>query len=108
MLLEKVGSISVQSQNLHTLATETDKIKNDLSPLIVTKLFEQNNEQQYDLRKNSQFTIPQIKTMYLLSESMSFVGLKIWKILPDRLKNANSIKAFRMQIKKLKPENGPC
>ena len=77
MLLEKVVSISVQSQNLHTLATETDKIKNDLSPLIVTKLFEQNNEQHYDLRKNSQFTIPPIRTVYHGSESISFLGPKI-------------------------------
>ena len=81
---------------------------NDLYPLIVTGLFEQRNEQHYDLRKNSQFTIPPIRTVYHGSESISFLGPKIWNILPDRLKNANSIEAFKMQIKKWKPENCPC
>ena len=79
-----------------------------ISPLIVTERFEQRNEQHYDLRKNSQFTIPPIRTVYHGSESISFLGPKIWNILPDRLKNVNSIEAFKIQIKKWKPENCPC
>ena len=75
-----------------------------LFPLLVTELFEQRNEQHYDLRKNSQFTIPPV---YHGSESISFLGPKTWNILPDRLKNANSIEVFKMQIKKWKPENCP-
>ena len=76
------------------------KIKNDLSPLIVTELFEQRNEQHYDLRKYSQFTIPSIRTVCHGSESITFLGPKILNILPDRLKNANSIEAFKMLIKR--------
>ena len=90
-LLEKDGSASVHNRNLQILATEMHKIKNDLSPLIVTELFEQRNEQHYDLRKYSQFTIPPIRTVYHGLESVSFLTPKIWNILLDRLKNANSI-----------------
>ena len=107
-LLEKDGSVSVHNQNLQILATEMYKIKNDLSPLNVTELFEQSNEQHYDLRKYSHFTVPPVRTVYHGSESISFLGLKIWYILPDRLKNASSIEAFNMEIKKWKPENCPC
>ena len=107
-LLETDGSVSVHNQNLQILATEMYKITNDLSPLIVTELFEQRNEQHYDLRKYCQFTIPPIKTVYHGSESISFLGPKIWNILLDRLKNANSIEAFKMQIRKWKPENCLC
>ena len=84
------------------------KLKNSLSPLIVTGLFEQRNKLYDDLRKNSQFTIPPIRTVYDGSESISFLGPKIWNILPDRLENANSIEALKMQIKKWKPKNCPC
>ena len=84
------------------------KIKNDLSPLMFTELFEQSNDQHCDLRKNSQFIIPPIRRVYRGSESISFLGSKIWNILPGRLKNANSIEAFKMQIKKWKPENCQC
>ena len=107
-LLEKDDSVSVHNQNLQILATEMYKIKNDLSPLIFTELFEQRNEQHYDLRKNSQFTKPPLRTVYHGSESIPFLGPKIWNILPDRLNNVNSIEAFKMQIKKWKPENCPC
>ena len=75
-LLEKDGFVSIHNQNLQILGTEMYKIKNDLSPLIVTELFEQRNEQHYDLRKNSQFTIPPMRTMYHGSESISFLGIK--------------------------------
>ena len=105
-MLEKNGS--VHNRNLQILVTQMYKIKNDLSPLIVTELFEQRNEQHYDLRKNSQFTIPPIRIVNHESESISFLGPKIWNILPDRLKNVNSTEAFKMQIKKWKPENCPC
>ena len=37
--------------------------------------------------------------MYHGLEIISFLGPKIWNILPDRLKNANSIEAFKIQIK---------
>ena len=95
-LLEKDDSVSVHNQNLQILATEMYKIKNDLSPLIFTELFEQRNEQHYDLRKNSQFTKPPVRTVYHGSESIPFLGPKIWNILQNRLKNANSIQAFKM------------
>ena len=108
-LLEKDGSVSVHNQNLLILETEMYIIKNDLSPLIVTELFEQRIEQHCDLRKNfQQFIIPPIRTVYHGSESISFLGPKIWNILPDKLKNVNSIEAFKMQIKKWKPENCSC
>ena len=40
-LLEKDGSVSVHNLDLQILATEMCKIKNDLSPLTLTELFEQ-------------------------------------------------------------------
>ena len=78
------------------------KIKNGLSLVIVTELLEQSNEQHYDLRNNS------IRIVYHGLESISLLGPKIWNILPNRLKNANSIEAFKIQMKKWKPENCRC
>ena len=84
------------------------KIKNDLSPEIMTELFEQRNEHHYNLRNNVHFITPQIRTVYHGSESISFLGPKIWNILPDRLQNATSLEAFKIQIKKWKPQNCSC
>ena len=102
-LLEKDGSVSIHNRNIQTLAKEMFKIKNDLSPEIMTELFEQRNEHHYNLRNNVHFI-----TVYHGSESISFLGPKIWNILPDRLKNATSLEAIKIQIKKWKPQNCPC
>ena len=79
-LLEKDGSVSIHNRNLQILASESYKIENDLFSLIVTELFEQRNEQHYDLIQNSQFTIPPIRTVYHGMEIISFLGPKIWNI----------------------------
>ena len=79
-----------------------------LSPLSVRELFEQSNEKHYDLRKNSQFTVPPLRTVYHGSESITFLGPKIWIIVPNNLKNVNSTEVFKIQIKKWKPKNCPC
>ena len=106
--MEKNSSVSVHNGNIQILATDMYKIKRNLSLLTVTDLFEQWNEQHYDLRINCQFTISPIWTVYHGSRSISFLGLKIWIILPDSLKNANKIEAFKIQIKKWTSENYPC
>ena len=93
-LLEKDDSVSLHNRNLQILATEMYKMNNNLSLLIVAEL--------------SQFTIPPIRTVYHWSKSISFLGPKICSTLPHGLKNANSIEAFKMQIRKWKPENCPC
>ena len=89
-LLEKDSSVSFQNQNLQIHATEMCKLKNDLSSLIAKDFFEQRNEEQYCLRKNSQFTLLPITIVYCGSESISFLGPKMWNVLPSRLKNAQS------------------
>ena len=107
-LLEKDSSVSIHNRNLQILATEMYKIKNNLSPPIIADLFEQRNEQHYNLRNWAQFSLPAIRTVYHGSESISFLGPKIWNMLPDKLKNANSLEVFKASIKSWKPENCPC
>ena len=107
-LLEKDSSVSIHNRNLQILATEMYKIKNNLSPPIIADLFEQRNEQHYNLRNWAQFSLPAIKTVYHGSESISFLCPKIWNMLPDKLKNASSLEVFKASIKSWKPENCPC
>ena len=98
MLLERDDSASVRNRNLQIFATKMYKMNNDLSPLIVKGLSEQRNEQHCDLRNNSQFAIPPINTLYHGSDSLSFLGPKIWNILPDKLKDTNSKEALHLYI----------
>ena len=107
-LLEKGGSVSIHPRNLQVLAIEMYRVRKGLSPPIITELFEHKEEHYYNLRINAEFAMPAIRTVYHGSESISYLGPKIWNILPDRLKNANSLDTFKSETKKWKPENCPC
>ena len=53
----------------------------------------------YNLRWCNDFRIPSIRTVYHGSESISFLGPKIWNILPDEIKQQTSLNSFKKSIK---------
>ena len=105
--LEKDGSVSIYNRNLQLLTIEMYKPSKGLSTPIITKLFEKMNDHQYNLRHNSQFTMPSVNSVYHQAESFSFLGPTIWDILPDRLKKIDSLRSFKTAIKSWKPEKCP-
>ena len=62
----------------------------------------------YNLRYTSQFTIPPIHSVYNGRESVSFMGAKIWKLIPPAFKQIKSRSGFKKAIKEWKPSNCPC
>ena len=95
------------SWNLQLLATEMHKASKDLPPQIIAELFKKSNEHQYNLRHNSEFVIPALKSVYHETESRSILGPKIWNISSDRLKKIDSLKAFKTAIKSWKCQKCP-
>ena len=106
-LLEKDGSVTIHSRNLQTLATEMFKVYKNLPPAIIADLFhvQQNN---YNLRDDSYFAIPNVKSLYHGTESLSNLRPRIWNLVPDKLTQLVDIHAFKEELKKWKPENCPC
>ena len=74
-LLEKDGSVTIHTRNLQTLATEMFKVYKNLSPAIIADLFHvrQNN---YNLRHDSYFAIPNVKSVHHGTESLSNMPLR--------------------------------
>ena len=74
-LLEKDGSVTIHTRNLQTLATEMFKVYKNLSPAIIANLFHvrQNN---YNLRHDSYFAIPNVKSVHHGTESLSNMPLR--------------------------------
>ena len=60
---------------------------------------------QYNLRYNALFSRPFFKSVYKGTESLSFLGPKMWDILPDAYEDLNS---FKVALKKWRPVNCPC
>ena len=107
-LLTKDGSVSIHHRNIQALATEFYKIKNGISPELFTKIFARETESHYNLRWCNDFRIPSIRTVYHGSESISFLGPKIWYILSDEIKQQTSLSSFKKSVKKWKPQDCIC
>ena len=71
-----------------------------MSPPIFSELFRR-RDNSYNLRSNSNFAVPNVKSVFHGSESISYLGPKIWDIAPLELKDLTSLNAFKKGI-----ENG--
>ena len=105
-LLDRDKGVTIHLKNVRTLAIETFKVSENLSPQLVTEIFEKRNN-VYDLRNPSEFVRPRIQSVFNGEESISYLGPKIWDIVPPELKALETVNTFKREIKKWKPEC-PC
>ena len=62
------------------------KVRNNLSPQIMTDMF-QFRTNRPNTRNDNEFWVPMPKTTNYGSESVKYLGPKIWNILPKVLKD---------------------
>ena len=106
-LLNINKSVSIHHINLQVLATELYKVRHGLTPELMNDIFKKRNV-TYNFRKNSTFETRNIKSVYYDSETISFLGPKIWELLPSNIKDSENLNTFKSNIKSWKPENCPC
>ena len=87
--------------------TELCKVHHGLAPELMNIIFYKRNV-TYNFRKNSTFETRNIKSVYYGSETISFIGSKIWELLPSNIKDSANLNIFKPNIKSWKPENCPC
>ena len=93
---------------LWSLAIEMFCDGRNLSSPIMNSIFMQKNNNWYNLRQVSKFVRPLMKSVYQGSEWVSFLGLKIWDMLPDDCKDIDNLNTFKNKVEKSKLENCPC
>ena len=107
-LLEKDGSVSIHERNIKILATEMFKVSRNLAPSQMHEIFKLKDQPHYNLRYNSLFFRPLVNSVYKGTESLSFLGPKIWDILPDTYKYIPDLNSFKLALKRWRPVNCPC
>ena len=107
-LLEKGGSVSIHERNIKILATEMFKVSTNLVPPQMQETFKLKDQPHYNLRYNSLFFRPLVKSVYKGTEILSFLGPKIWDILPDTYKDMPNLNSFKLALKRWRPVNCPC
>ena len=83
------------------------RVKHRIAPKIMCELF---NEAKvpYDLRQDVSFRSYNVKTVLYGTESLSYLGPKIWNLVPSEFRDCATEQIFRQKIKKWKPDRFPC
>ena len=105
-LLSRDGTVTVHERNIQILATELFKIVNGDAPDIIKGVFPLKHSKRYPLR--SIFKTRNVHTVNYGTETLSFIGPKIWEIAPKAIKQSKTIYEFKKQIKLWKPAKCPC
>ena len=106
-LLSEDKSLTVHHRNVQKLAIEMYKIKNELCPKIILDLFKEATH-SYNLRNSLICGSCKIKTVRYGTETITYLGPKIWSIIPDEIRESASLETFRQKIKSWKPNSCPC
>ena len=106
-LLNKNNSVSIHHRNLKVLVTELYKVKSNMAPEILNEIF-QNRTSSYTLRTNSSFAVRPVHSVYRGTESLSFLGPKIWELVPEDVKQSESLEIFKKKIKQWALSRCPC
>ena len=78
-LLENDNSVSIHHKNLQALAIKMFKVHTKTSPGIMQEVFLVKEQGNSNLRNQTDFEIPQVKSVNYGLESIRFLGPKIWK-----------------------------
>ena len=76
-------AVLIHEKNIKILATEMFKVSKNLAPPQMHEISKLKDQPQYNLRYNSLLSRPLVKSVYKSIESLSFLGPKIWDIIPD-------------------------
>ena len=99
-MLDRDNSITIHHKNLQRLAIEMYKVKNQISPLPMQKLFTK-KDHQHDLRFKSTWEIGNIRTVKCGSETIRNLGPKTWELVPNEIKESASLALFKSKVKKM-------
>ena len=104
----KDGSVSIHHQNLQRLAVEMSEVSRGLSPKPIDELCQFRDQIPYELREKPQFQISLVHSVFSGTESLEFLGPKIWALVPNEMNQLESLGKFRNAIKQWKPTSCPC
>ena len=98
-LLSRDWSVSVHTRNLQKLALEMYKVSRGIVTKILADIFSSNSRVNYDLHYQSEFSRPLVKSVFNGTETISYLGPRIWDLVPLKIKQKESLTAFKKAIK---------
>ena len=106
-LLSEDKSFIVHPKDVQKLAIEMFKVKNELCPQIMLGLFKEVMH-PYNFRNGLICGSYKTKTVRYVTDTITYLGPKIWSIIPDKIRESTSLETFRKKIKLWKPKSCSC
>ena len=107
-LLDKSGQVKIYRRNLRILAVEIYMTLNNLSNNLMLDIFKVKYSDNNLHGSNNNFICENIKMVNDGYETFSFLGPKVWELIPDDIKNSESLNIFKKNINQLIPASCPC
>ena len=86
------------SKKSEILGIEICKAVNNLSSSLMSEIFK-NKENSYDFRRKDTLAVRMIRTTTYGIDSVSFLGPKMWDLIPLDIKESQSLTIFKNRIK---------
>ena len=107
-MLAKDSSVSIHHRNIQSLEEVVMcKFKNELFPELMNEIFQLREYNHYNLYETSQFIVLHFHSVFNGSKSVSFLGIKIWELIPFGIKQVSSLLVVKKKIKRWKAEECP-
>ena len=103
-LLEKARLPTLCNRRLQDMAIFMYKVKTNLVPLYISDLFSCDMT-RYNLRNTDDFSLPRCNTVTYGRHSLRYMGSYIWSKLYKSIKMADSLTAFKNQVRVLDLSN---
>ena len=107
-LLQNDNSCNMHHRNIQAMAIALFKVKHNIGPSLLKKIFILNENFNPNLRFSSEFKRPNIRTVHYGEDSLAYFGSVIWDLIPQDIKLINNINSFKIAIRKWKPSECPC
>ena len=98
ILLENNNDISNHHRNIQALLIEVFKMKNELAPPIMESILNKRFN-TYNLRNFQEFATERKRTVWYGLETFSYRYPQLWFLLPESLKEMNSLSQFKGNIR---------
>ena len=106
--LVKNESVTIHWKNLHYFVSEIYKVKNNISPDVMNDIFHFQKNANYNLRSGTHLASRNTRIILFGKDTASNVEAKMWRLLPEGLKNASLLQVLKNKLREWKTTNCPC
>ena len=97
-LLEQSNSVPIHVRNLQLLMMEIFKTKSHLNSPFMKDIFQKRNV-NYNLRHGNDAQLPKVRTTSFGIKTITYLGSRLWQLLPQEIKQSHTLSIFNERIK---------